>query len=118
MKFLVPTYFGNLFAEKVRDGSSPEFSEPDVPVWIREENGLRIVLGPDEKGDGPPEVQIERQPNGWAVFLHPAGGGDPSGYAYLLDDGRSFLIKESPIGPTVAIKVLDCDERIEGIHGI
>ena len=37
-------------------------------------------------------VQVERRPNGWAIFLHPIGGGDPSGYVYFLDDGRSFVL--------------------------
>jgi hypothetical protein len=35
------------------------------------------------------------------------GGGDPSGCVYFLDDGRSYVVPESPFGSTLAVKVVD-----------
>jgi hypothetical protein len=46
-----------------------------------------------------PDVQIERRPNGWAIFLSPLGGSDPCALVYFHDDGRSWLTKELA-GPT------------------
>ena len=41
-----------------------------------------------------PDIQIERRPRGWAIFLHPLGGGDASGLVYFLDDGRSYIVPD------------------------
>ncbi len=49
--------------------------------------------------------------------MHPLGGSDPSGYVYLLDDGRSFLVKESGFGPTERIEVLEPRQRVPEIDG-
>ena len=95
LKLLVPTYNCQLFPEQVEKGEKPEFGAPDVPVLIREAAGVRVVLGTHDYDDyTKPDIQIERQPNGWVIFLHPFPGGDACGYVYFLDDGRSFLVKE------------------------
>jgi hypothetical protein len=94
LKLIVPTYVANT-PENRNETHAPDFDSPYVLVLIREADGVRIVLGTHEFEDcEKPDVQIERRPNGWAIFLHPVGGGDASGYVYFLDDGRSFLVPE------------------------
>ena len=116
LKLLVPTYNARYFADQVESGSMPEFGVPKVPVVIREADGIRIVLGTHEYWEtDAPDVQIERQPNGWVFFLHPLGGCDACGYVYLLDDGRSFLQRESGLGLTEAIEILEAGEEVPEI---
>jgi len=118
LKLVVPTYNARCFANEVERGEKQEFGEPFVHVLVREADGVRIVLGSHDFSDNDkPDIQIERQPNGWAIFLHPVGGGDPCGYAYFLDDGRSFLVKESCHVTTPPIHVLAPDERVPELDG-
>lgn len=82
-----------------------------MPVLIYREAGVRIVLGTHDDGQlDKPDIQIERRPNGWAIFLHPIGGGDPSGIVFFLDDGRSFLTPDGLSSGRIA--VLDHDEKV------
>lgn len=101
----VPTYYGD------RPDLHPhrkEFDDPSIPVLVRPAEGVRVVLGTHDYTDlHKPDVQIERRPNGWAIFLHPCGGGDPSGVVYFLDDGQSFVIPECYSAD--AIQILDPD---------
>lgn len=118
LKLIVPTYNGSLYGQEVMEGTLPDFGEPHVPVVVRPADGLRIVLGTHDYDDTQkPDVQIERQPNGWVIFLHPLGGCDPCGYVYFLDDGRAFLHKERCLGPTEAIQVLEAGETVPEIYG-
>ncbi len=104
----VPTYNANLFPAQVAAGNLPEFGPPYVPVVIREAEGIRIVLGSNDYDDmHAPDIQIERRPRGWAIFLRPVGGGDVSGFVYFVDDGRSFLLPENGLGSTPAIEVVE-----------
>jgi hypothetical protein len=113
LKLMVPTYLAERFATEDSNSDQPDFGEPNVPVLIREAEGVRIVLGTHEYEDyEKPDIQIERRPNGWAIFLHPLGGSDPSGFVYFLDDGRSFLAKEYALGPTPAIEVLEAGHKV------
>jgi hypothetical protein len=99
LKTDVPTYCGN-----ARDDGAVgrhEFGDPYVPTIVRTADGLRIVLGSHDYFDAnAPDVQIERRPRGWAIFLHPVGGGQASGLLIFLDDGRSFLIPERDVSST------------------
>jgi hypothetical protein len=90
----VPTYFGHRNCVLGID-ENEEFDNPHCPVMVRSDaDGIRVMLGSHNTEDwGVPDVQIERRPKGWAIFLNPSAG-DPSGYVYFLDDGRSFLVKE------------------------
>jgi hypothetical protein len=111
----VPTYNAKLHSEEVERGEKPEFGDPEVPVLIRESAGIRIVLGSHDYEDmQKPDIQIERQPNGWAIFLHPAGGGDLSGCVYFHDDGRSFLQPECGLAPSEVIKMIEPFEPVPG----
>ena len=115
LKLVVLTYNGSLFPDEVEAGEKPEFSEDHIPVLIREADGVRVVLGTHAYEDNlKPDIQIERQPNGWVIFLHPLGGSDPCGYVCFYDDGRSVLVKELGLGPTPAIEVLEADVRVPG----
>lgn len=109
----VPTYYG---AAQVNPKSFPdkeEFDEPRVPVLVRDADGVRVVLGTNNSQDVErPDVQIERRPNGWAIVLHPIGGGDACGFVYFLDDGRSFLVPEH--GPE-QIRVLNDIDQVPGV---
>jgi hypothetical protein len=108
LKLYVPTYYGD--TEGAAAAGRKEFDEPHVPVLVRRSDGVRIVLGSHDYFDNDaPDVQIERRANGWAVFLHPLGGGDPSGCVYFIDDGRSFLVTDSGLGGTPACEVSDWD---------
>lgn len=107
LKLLVPTYNASLFAKQVAAGILPEFGPPNVPVIIRQSDGVRIVLGSHDFNElNVPDVQIERRPRGWAIFLHPLGGSDACAYIYFLDDGRSFLLPETGPTPTPEIQIV------------
>jgi hypothetical protein len=94
LKLTAPTYLANMPGKAIETEKDPDFGSPYVPVLIREVAGVRIVLGTHDCEDpDKPDVQIERRPNGWAIFLHPSAG-DPCGYVYFLDHGRSFLVPE------------------------
>jgi hypothetical protein len=113
LKLLVPTYNGKAFESQVSAGKLHEFGVPRVPVLIREADGVRIVLGThDYEENGAPDIQIERRPKGWAFFLHPRGAGDPSGFVYFLDDGRSFVVKEIGAG---AIELADDGDQVRAV---
>lgn len=111
LKLFVPTYNYTVFPEEVARGELDEFSEPTTPVLVHESEGVFVGLGTHAFHDSnKPDIQIERQPNGWMIFLHPVGGSDASGYLYFLDSGESYLKKERSWGPTPAIQILEPHE--------
>lgn len=93
-EMLVPTYYGMMYAKMDPHENKEDFGEPNVPVLIHHAEGVRVVLGTHDAEDmAKPDIQIERRPNGWAIFLHPIGG-STSGLVYFLDDGRSYLVPD------------------------
>lgn len=111
LRLSVPTYYGHAATRTTRE--LPEFGEPLVPVLVRRAEGVRIVLGSHDYEDmNSPDIQVERRPKGWAIFLHPFPGGDPSGYVYFVDDGRSFVIPEREMCGIRAIRCLDAGDEI------
>jgi hypothetical protein len=107
LKLSVPTYYGTANCKQNVLGAESDFDEPTVPVLIHEADGVRVVLGTHDLNDlAKPDIQIERRPNGWAIFLHPLGGCDASGYVYFLDDGRSFLLRERASAWERSIEIL------------
>jgi hypothetical protein len=117
LKLLVPTYNANYYPKQVNDGTKPEFGAPYLPVVVHSADGIRVVLGTHEFLDvDAPDIMIERQPRAWAIFLHPIGGGDPAGYVYFLDDGRSYLLKDRWIHDEEGIRVLEHDGRVPDIY--
>jgi hypothetical protein len=101
----VPTYYGSAYETAVADGLVPEFGKPWVPVLIHRVSGVRIVLGTDDLSNlEAPDILIERRPNGWAFFMHPMGGGDPSCHVYFVDDGRSFVVPEQGVTPNMEVR--------------
>jgi hypothetical protein len=107
LRLMVPTHVGELQAQGVDLGTDTDYGDPQVPVIIHEADGVRVVLGTHEYLDcEAADIQIERRLNGWAIFLHPLPGGDPCGYVYFLDDGRSFLVPEWH-GVTETIRVVE-----------
>jgi hypothetical protein len=116
LKIYAPTYFGETAGYKT--GAKPEFGNPRVPVLIRAADGAMIVLGAHQYAVGKaPDIQIERRPNGWAIFLQPIAGGDSSGHLYFLDDGRSFLVPAQATVSTHPTKVLQWHEPVPDIDG-
>ena len=114
-KVIVPTYNADLFPLEVEKHLMPEFGSPEVPVLVYLADGLRVVLGTHDPEDmDKPDIQIERQPNGWVIFLHPVGGSDASGCVYFHDDGRSFVIPETNIGPTLRIEARQPNDEVPG----
>ena len=113
----VPTYNASLFGDEAAKGIVPEFGAPEIPVLVREADGLQIVLGSHDFRDcTKPDVQIERQPNGWVIFLHHCGGSDPAGYVYFYDDGRCVLLKERPYDKELEIQVLEPGSPVPYFH--
>jgi hypothetical protein len=104
----LPTYYGHAYPDAVADGLLPEFGKPFVPAAVHCADGLRVVLGSSDPRSNSPDIQIERRPNGWAMFLHPESGGDSSGFVYFLDDGRSFVLPER--GVTASIEIGEWEE--------
>ncbi len=119
LKLLIPTFNANLYDSEVHDGLLPEFGAPYVAVLVQRSDGLRVVLGSHDYSDmDAPDVHVERQPNGWAIFIHPLGfGGDPCGIIYLVDDGRSFLLKERAVVSEYELQVVEHTKSIPGFHG-
>jgi hypothetical protein len=112
-RLTVPTYNANYFDKVTNAILTEEYSETNTPVLVHEAAGVRVVLGTHNYDEmDKPDIQIERRANGWAIFLHPEGGGDPSGYVYFLDDGRSFLVIEHH-GSTPAIEIVGSVEELE-----
>ncbi len=104
LRITIPTYY-----RKEAPGDGPaHYGEPTVPILIRWADALRVVFGAhDHRNTRAPDLLIERRPGGWALFLHPAGGDDPSGCVYFLDDGRGFLVPESEPARTPPIVVVN-----------
>lgn len=112
-RLTIPTYNANYFDKVTHEILMEEFSEPNVPVLVHEAAGVRVVLGTHDYDEmEKPDIQIERRAHGWAIFLHPEGGGDPSGYVYFLDDGRSYLVREHH-GSTPAIQLISSVDELE-----
>ena len=42
---LIPTYLGGKTRDRGENDDGKEFGEPNVPVLIREEEGIRVILG-------------------------------------------------------------------------
>lgn len=106
----VPTYYGGVKGAQ----PLPEFGEPHHAVRISPAEGIRLVLTsldiPQERWA---EVQIERRPGAWALFLLPLGqSGDASGFVYLLDDGRSFASVERPVNHPMRLKMVSSSEEV------
>jgi len=118
LKLDMPTYNGRYYCREVERGEFPEHGDPHVPVLVRAEMGVRVIFGTHD-GEDPdkPDILIERQPNGWVIFLHPFGAGDPVGYVCFHDDGRSFLVKEYSYGSASEIEVLGPDDSIPEFDG-
>lgn len=64
------------------DGDNYDDSR-QVPITVRTEGGLRIILGRPDDSDAP-DVFIERHNGHWEIALHP-GDGDPTGTIRLRD---------------------------------
>jgi len=111
-QFRIPTFYGAQNAQLPEpDKGRCDFSDPFAKILVRDEDGLRVLLmSGDIAPKDAPDILIERRPHGWAMFLHPVGNSEPSGYVYFLDDGRSYVIPETGLGPTPAIEVHDDPE--------
>jgi hypothetical protein len=94
IQLIVPTYNRRRFPQQVARGELEEYGAPEVPVLVREADGLRIMLGARDFNDQVPDLLVERQPGAWVVFVHHPGGGDPSCEIYLMDDGRTLVSPE------------------------
>ncbi len=89
LRLFVQTYLGHH-----QPISKADYGEPSVPILVHEDRGVRILLGSHDPDGLMPDIQIERRPHGWCIFLNPQGGGDPCALVYFHDDGRSWLYKE------------------------
>src|SRR5258707_5559493 len=69
LRLWVPTYFGHRNCELGVE-ENEEFDNPHVPVLVHSADGVRLILGSHDYEDCyAPDVQIERRPKGWAIFL-------------------------------------------------
>ena len=115
LRLRVPTYNYQLHCREVDRGTMPEFGGPLSAVVVYRDMGIRVVLGSFDRANmRSPDVQIERQPHGWVVFIHPLGGSDPSACVFMRDDGQSFVVPEYPCGPTPELVVLPPGSDVPG----
>ncbi|HEV3144123.1 MAG TPA: hypothetical protein VGZ47_09590 [Gemmataceae bacterium] len=108
LKLMVPTYYGRAIADHPGEMEGEDFGEPVVPILIHEADGIRILLGSHCRDTEAPDVQIERRPNGWVIFLHPLPG-DEAGYVCFLDNGASMVIPETG---NEALEIIDSFEDV------
>ena len=109
LKIYAKTYYGNVPEEQTEARKLAEFDFPDIPIVIRPADGVRIALGTHDFWNLEfPDIQIERRPGGWAVFIHAVPGDDPSGFVYILDDGRSYVNIEH--GSSLPLRFLEEEE--------
>lgn len=115
---LIPTYNANLYARETEEGILPEFGAPHVAVLVEQVDGLRIVLGSHKSADQEtPTIHVERQPNGWAIFLHPLGdAGDSVGVMYFHDNGSCFLVRDNMRNLAYEIRIVNGAQDIPGFH--
>lgn len=117
LQFRIPTYVGAKAAPAAT--GHRDFADPIAAIYVSADHNLFIELSPtvgDERI--PPNIQIERRPQGWAIHLHPLANSDPSGTVFFLDDGRSFLVIEPGEGPTRPLLVLQGDEDAPALDPI
>jgi len=111
-KFIVdvPAYYGT---------EDQEFGEPTQHVVVSSDNGVRIQLGGEgcpERDEFPPELVVERRPNGWCLFIISEGGGDASGFVFMLDDGRCFAVPEWYGPGSMNLVPLEDEQRVSEIQ--
>jgi hypothetical protein len=56
----------------------------------------------DWRDNDKPDIQIERRPHGWAIFINPDAG-DTVAYVYILDSGETYLVPENCARPSLSI---------------
>lgn len=106
-KLSVPTCGAQFVPEQVEDAEVDGFDDAKVPILVREDEGLHIVLGThDFEMVEKPDILIERHPHGWLIVVHPNADCDPVGRIYLLDNGRTYFVK-GPVSAQIPIKVLE-----------
>jgi hypothetical protein len=105
----VPTFYGH---RKNLGSNQEEFAPPLASVLIGEADGIRLILGTDNADDDEkPDIQIERRPHGWAMFLHPDSFNDVA-YIYILDIGRTCLLPQSYVDQPIEL-VDDIPEELD-----
>src|SRR5262249_13774896 len=93
----VPTYLAS------QDLNGPDFGESHVPVLIGEAEGIRLLLGADDWNDYEKRnIQIERRPRGWMIFVR-HNAGDAVGFFILMDDGRTFYVHKYGAEPRMEV---------------
>jgi hypothetical protein len=111
----IPTFLGAVNVHNGAPPDTPEFGRPYAELSYYRQCGMRIVMQtPGKPAEEQPDIHIERRPCGWAIFLHPQGETDASGYVYFLDDGRSFIV---PSGPD-AIATRSTIEGVPEVDGL
>lgn len=99
----IPTYMGHRNLISKPPITANDFTDANVPVLISPAEGIRVVLGTHDYHDNSkPDLQIERRPHGWAIFVHPDAG-DPVAVLYIHDNGQTFLVPENYVGRPLQI---------------
>jgi hypothetical protein len=115
LKLFAPTYYASLFPDDVAAERKPEFGDPHVPILAASAEGARLILGShDFYCSEKPDIQVERHPNGWMIFLMPCAGCDACGYIYFHDDGRTFLRRERGADPANALQIIPPGDPVPG----
>jgi hypothetical protein len=70
LEHVIPTYDPEGEGDKEYDMSRP------ATVVVKEDLGLRILLGPDSPDT--PDLMLEKGVDCWRLFVHAQAGGDPS----------------------------------------
>ena len=116
LKLYAPTYYRG--SPALKGCGKLEFDDPASQCSFTPPMGFGLYWVVTSQWTEMPPTFRSSRPNGWAIFLQPVAGGDPCGYVYFIDDGRSYLVPESDFGSTPPIRVLHCNETVPEIDSL
>jgi hypothetical protein len=91
-----------------------EFDAPYRQVVVRQELGVLVGLGGCSTTRRHADMIVERQPDGWVVFVRPIAGLEESGILYIRDDGSSFATPKHVVGAPSPLQFVPHGQNLLG----